>query len=91
MCHMKSSKISRKRIIILLPTLNSIPPSPHPQVTHTRTHTHTHEKETGSGWHVQINQKAWQKKCDFRITLKVGREGEALRSASSEFQTIGAM
>ena len=27
----------------------------------------------------------------FRLTLKVGREGEALRSAGSEFQTVGAM
>ena len=32
--------------------------------------------ETGSGWHVQINQKAWRKKCVLRLTLKVEREGE---------------
>ena len=68
-------------------TLNSIPPSPHPCPQFT----HTHEYETGSGWHVQINQKAWRKKCGFRLTLKVGRVGEALRSAGSEFQTVGAM
>ena len=56
---------------MLLPTLNSISPSPHPCPQLTQ------EYETGSGWHVQINQKAWQKKCVFRLTLKVGREGEA--------------
>ena len=46
---------------------------------------------TGNGWHVQINQMAWRKKSVFRLALKVGREGEALRSAGSEFQTVGAM
>ena len=56
--------------------------------THAHAHTHTHEYETGSGWHVQINQKAWRKKCVFRLALKVGREGEVLRSAGSEFQTV---
>ena len=40
-------------------------------------HTHTHEYETGSGWHVQINQKAWWKKCVFRLTLKVGGGGRS--------------
>ena len=109
MCHMRSSNIYilKKRIIILLPTINSISPSPHPrpQLTHTHTHTrarartharkhartharththtHTHEYETGSGWYVQISQKAWRNKCVFRLTLKVGREGAALRSAGS--------
>ena len=60
-----------------LPLIPSIPgPTPAPN-SHTRTHTHarTHararEYETGSGWHVQ---KAWRKKCGFRLTLKVGRE-----------------
>ena len=62
-----------------LPIIPSLPvPTPtanwHTR-THTHTHTHTHEYETGSGWHVQINQKAWWKKCVFRLTLKVGREG----------------
>jgi len=47
-----------------------IPPPPP-----TDTHTYTHEYETGSGWHVQTNWKAWRKKCVFRLTLKVGREG----------------
>ena len=27
----------------------------------------------------------------FRLTFNVGREGEALRSAGTEFQTVGAM
>ena len=40
---------------------NSCPPPPLPP------HTHTHEYETGSSWHhVQINQKAWWKRCVFR-------------------------
>ena len=58
---------------------------------HTHAQTHTREYETGSSWHVQINQKAWRKKCVFRLALKVVREGEALRSVGSEFLTVGAV
>ena len=60
----------------------------HPAPTHPSTHTHTYTNgyETGSSWHVQINQKAWQKRGVFSLALKLQREGEALRSAGSEFQ-----
>ena len=70
-----------------LPIIPSLPvPTPAPNWhthartharTHTHTHTHTQEYETGSGWHVQINQKAWWKKCVFRLTLKVGGGGRS--------------
>ena len=74
----------KESLYYYLPLIPSLPvPTPPP--------TDTHEYETGSGWHVQINQKAWRKKCVFRLTLKAGRVGEALRSAGSEFQTVGAM
>ena len=55
---------------------------------HLPTHplTHTNGYETGSSWHVQINQKAWRKRCFFSLALKL-QEGEALRLAGSEFQT----
>ena len=68
--HPLNAKLSHKENELLYYYLPLIPPPPP-----TDTHTYTHEYETGSSWHVQINWKAWQKKCVFRLTSKVGREG----------------
>ena len=44
-------------------------------------------KQVAVGMYKSIRRLNWQKKWVFRLTLKVGTEGEALRSAGSEFQT----
>ena len=62
-----------------LPIIPSLPvPTPTTSwhtCTHTHTHTHTNMKQVAVGMYKLINQKAWWKKCVFRLTLKVGREG----------------
>ena len=111
MRRMRSGNIYKEKIIMLLPTLNSIPLSPIPAPNthtpsssrqnayyarsvknhhrhsprtyspiHTHTcgcshtlHTHTHIWMWNSSWHVQINQKAWRKRCVFSLTLEGGR------------------
>ena len=44
------------------------------------THTHTHEYETGSGWHVQINQKLHMTPMD---TLCETQQGEVDHDAAA--------
>ena len=91
MCHMRSSNINES-LYYYLPLIPSIPvPTPNSHtLSLSLSHTHTHT-QVAVGMYMYINQKAWRKKCLFRLALKAGREGEALTSAGSKFQTVGAM